>query len=61
MIFPVCPFCGIASERAHDSQQACIEALKTEIDKARELLATVDAARGNEPKRAADRQDTQTT
>ena len=38
MTITVCPFCGIASEEAHDSQEACIRALHQEIEKARQLL-----------------------
>ena len=38
MTITVCPFCGIASEEAHDSQEACIRALHQEIEKARHLL-----------------------
>jgi len=60
MAFTVCPFCGIASDKAHDSQQACIDALQDEIDKTRELLAAVDGARSDETP-AARRQDAQTT
>ena len=60
MVFTVCPFCGIASDQAHDSQEACIDALQNEIDKTRELLAAVDAARSEGPP-AERRQDAQTT
>ena len=34
----VCPFCGLVGDAAHDSQQACIEALQREIDRTRQLL-----------------------
>ena len=38
MAITVCPFCGVASDDAHDSQEACIKALHQEIDRARRLL-----------------------
>lgn len=60
MGFTICPFCGIASDQAHDSQEACIDALQHEIDTTRELLAAVDAACRDETP-AARRQDAQTT
>ena len=41
MKFTVCPFCGMVSESAHDSQQACIEALQSEIDRTRQVLTRV--------------------
>jgi hypothetical protein len=34
----VCPFCGVASQVAHPSQEACIEALQSEIERTRALL-----------------------
>jgi len=37
----VCPFCGVATEVAHRSQEACIEALQSEIERTRELLTHV--------------------
>jgi hypothetical protein len=39
MRFMVCPFCGVASEVAHCSQEACIEALQSEIDRTRAILS----------------------
>lgn len=39
MKFTVCPFCGVVSESAHDSQEACIHALQSEIDRMRRALA----------------------
>jgi hypothetical protein len=41
MNFMVCPFCGVASEVAHDSQQACIKALQAEIERTRAVLTNV--------------------
>jgi hypothetical protein len=35
----VCPFCGVVSESRHDSQEACIHALQSEIDHTRQVLA----------------------
>jgi hypothetical protein len=60
-VFPVCPFCGVAADQPHDSQTACIEALQAEIDKTREMLAAVDAARSDLPPAARERRDVQTT
>ena len=37
----VCPFCGVASEVAHRSQEACIEALQSEIERTRAILTHV--------------------
>jgi coproporphyrinogen III oxidase-like Fe-S oxidoreductase len=34
-----CPFCGIATEVPHETQEGCIEALHREIRRVRELLA----------------------
>jgi hypothetical protein len=41
MKFVVCPFCGVASEGAHPSQEACIEALQSEIARTRAILTHV--------------------
>ena len=38
MPFTVCPFCGIATETLHDTQAACIDALRAEIARAQTLL-----------------------
>ena len=38
MKFTVCPFCGVVSENVHDSQEACIRALQSEIDQTRQVL-----------------------
>lgn len=37
----VCPFCGVATEVAHDTQEACIQALQAEIERTRAVLAQV--------------------
>lgn len=41
MKFTVCPFCGLVVDGAHDSQQACIDALRAEITRTREVLIRV--------------------
>lgn len=33
-----CPFCGVVTDVRHDTQQACIEALQSEIAITRRLL-----------------------
>lgn len=35
----ICPFCGVAAEGPHQTQQACIEALSAEIRRMRAILA----------------------
>jgi uncharacterized Zn finger protein (UPF0148 family) len=37
----ICPFCGVVSEAPHETQQACIEALQSEIARTRRILETV--------------------
>ena len=44
MKFTVCPFCGVVGESAHDSQEACIRALQSEIDQTRQVLTQVAEA-----------------
>ena len=44
MKFTVCPFCGVVSESAHDSQAACIQALQSEIERTRRVLTQVAEA-----------------
>jgi hypothetical protein len=34
----VCPFCSVVSVFPHESQQACIQALQTEIAQTRQVL-----------------------
>ena len=41
MSFTVCPFCGVASETPHDTQETCIAALRAEIERAQALLTRV--------------------
>jgi hypothetical protein len=33
-----CPFCGIATDEPHETQQACIDALQSEIARTRGIL-----------------------
>ncbi|HVH57882.1 MAG TPA: hypothetical protein VM791_16575 [Vicinamibacterales bacterium] len=37
----ICPFCGVVSDGPHESQQACIAALQSEIDQTRRVLHNV--------------------
>lgn len=37
----VCPFCGVTTDVAHETQEGCIEALHVEIARMRELLEYV--------------------
>ena len=37
----ICPFCGVVSDAPHETQQACIEALQSEIARTRKILETV--------------------
>ena len=37
----VCPFCGIVSDHPHETQAACIEALRAEISRTRQVLERV--------------------
>jgi hypothetical protein len=37
----ICPFCGVASDAPHETQQACIEALHSEIERTRKILENV--------------------
>jgi hypothetical protein len=39
-----CPFCGVSSDVAHETQEACIEALNAEIKRVREILNHVRSA-----------------
>ena len=52
----ICPFCGVISDAPHETQQACIEALQSEIARTRKILETVSEplppaviARENDP------------
>jgi len=41
MSFMVCPFCGVATEVAHHTQEACIKALQAEIERTRDILTHI--------------------
>ena len=41
----LCPFCGVVTETAHESQQGCLTALAEEIARLRDVLAHVQSAR----------------
>ena len=45
MSFTVCPFCGVAGDAPHDTQEACIAALRAEIARAQDLLARLPLLR----------------
>jgi hypothetical protein len=36
-----CPFCGVETDVAHETQEGCIEALRSEILRVRDILQTV--------------------
>lgn len=36
-----CPFCGVATEVPHETQEACIAALNVEIARVKELIERV--------------------
>ena len=37
----ICPFCGVVSDGPHESEEACIAALQSEIDQTRKVLENV--------------------
>ena len=37
----ICPFCGMAAESPHESQESCIAALQAEIARTRQILKNV--------------------
>jgi hypothetical protein len=39
-----CPFCGVFAETPHTTQERCIDALKVEIERMRELLGQVQSS-----------------
>jgi hypothetical protein len=39
-----CPFCGVATEVPHETQEACIAALQSEIGRVRGILSTLKPA-----------------
>jgi hypothetical protein len=44
-----CPFCGVAAEAPHETQEACIAALNVEIARMRELIERVHPVDGPLP------------
>ena len=40
----ICPFCGVATDAPHETQEGCIEALHAEIAKMRAVLDHVRSA-----------------
>ncbi|PYR94053.1 MAG: hypothetical protein DMF84_07480 [Acidobacteria bacterium] len=38
-----CPYCGVGSDVAHETQEACIAALHAEISRMREILNHVQS------------------
>jgi hypothetical protein len=40
-----CPFCGVATEVAHETQEGCIEALHAEIARMRAILDQVQSVK----------------
>lgn len=36
-----CPFCGVATEAPHETQEGCIAALQSEIGRMRGILSTL--------------------
>ena len=55
-----CPFCGVATTTRHETQQACIEALNSEIAQTRRVLENVTESHPPEPDRE-ESQDKQLT
>jgi len=41
-----CPFCGVATQSPHESQERCIAALHAEIGRMRDILATLKPTGG---------------
>lgn len=46
---PICPFCGVVSDARHETQQACIDALQSEILQTRDILKRVSERRTPPP------------
>jgi hypothetical protein len=46
---PTCPFCGVATDRPHETQESCIQALHEEIARMRAVLAHVYSAAVPDP------------
>jgi hypothetical protein len=39
-----CPYCGVSTDVAHETQEACIDALRAEIRRVRDVLNHVRSA-----------------
>ena len=52
---PMCPFCGLVTAAAHESQEGCIEALHAEIARVRAVLQRVHSV--HVPRPADDDED----
>jgi hypothetical protein len=52
-----CPYCGVSSDVAHETQEACIEALRAEISRVRGVLNHVRSAVVPGPVEKADEED----
>ena len=39
-----CPYCGVSTDGAHETQEACIAALRAEISRVRDVLNRVRSA-----------------
>jgi hypothetical protein len=44
-----CPFCGVATETPHETQEGCIEALHAEIARMKGILGQVHSAQVPRP------------
>ena len=51
-----CPFCGIATDLPHETQEGCIAALHGEIARMRQVLSQVKAGGPQLPEREDDRE-----
>lgn len=45
----VCPFCGLPADVPHETQAGCIEALREEIDRTRQVLDCVKESEAARP------------
>ena len=51
----VCPFCGLATDVPHETQEGCIEALHGEIARMRQVLSDVRSGGPLNPDRVEER------
>jgi hypothetical protein len=52
-----CPFCGVPTDLPHDTQEACISALHTEIARMREMVERVRSLPSQPPQPKEDVQE----